>query len=137
MQILKIISIVLSVIFSVTAFFLYIREMYKSNTKPHVYTWFIWILTQGTAALGILYGNGGLGSLELFTGLIFILIIFIYSLKNGTKNIKVSDTVVFVVALSAIFAWWQLHNPVLSIFMVLEDIFQHLENYGKSPGVKI
>ena len=123
MQTFKIIFTILSVIASISAFLLYIKEIYKNNTKPHIYTWFIWILTQGTAAIAILYGKGGLGSLELFTGLIFIFIIFIYSFKNGTKNITTSDTIVFILA--------------LVVLMVLEDIFRLLENYGKNHGAKI
>jgi hypothetical protein len=117
-QTFKIIFAILSVIVNLFAFYFYVRSIFLKRTKPHLYTWLIWAITQGTAVAGILYGAGGLGALELAIGEILVFSIFIFSIKNGTKNITKSDTIILILAISAILVWWQLHDPVLSILMI-------------------
>jgi hypothetical protein len=111
----KAIFAILSIILGIGAFFPYLRDVFVRKTKPHVYTWLIWVITQGTAVAGIWYGNGGLGSLVLTIGTFFVFIIFLASLKLGTKNITRADTFLLVGALVAVLIWWQLHNPYLAV----------------------
>ena len=96
----------------------YFKDLFARKTTPHIYTWFIWILTQGTAVAAIIYGGGKLGGLGLMVGLLLMGAVFILSFKYGTKNITVSDTVLLVLALSAVIVWWQLDSPLLSVIMV-------------------
>jgi hypothetical protein len=80
--------------------FPYLRDIFLLKTKPHVYTWLIWFITQGTATAGILYGGGGWGVLGPAVGLFFVFIIFLLSLKYGTKNITTGDNIALVVHFS-------------------------------------
>ncbi len=50
---IKIISTIIATIIGVIAFFPYLKDIFSLKTKPHVYTWLIWVITQGTAVLGI------------------------------------------------------------------------------------
>ena len=118
METIKTISAILSVIIGTVAFYPYIRDIFLKRTQPHSYTWLIWGLTQGVAVAGLWYGNGGLGALELTVGTALVFVVFLFSLKYGTKNITRNDTIVLIIAFLAIFVWWQLDNPVLAVIMV-------------------
>jgi len=134
MQTLKIGLAVFSSICAIVGFFLYVRDIYSKQTKPHIYTWLIWTITQGTAVIGVWYGKGGSTCticLSISATLVFLT--FLYSVKNGIKNITRSDTLVLIITLLAIVVWWQLHNPILAIFMVSAiDAFGYIPSYRKS-----
>jgi hypothetical protein len=96
----------------------YFRDIFARKTKPHLYTWLIWTITQGTAAVALLYGGGKFGGMSLIIGTIFVLAIFILSFQYGSKNITRSDTISLIVAFIAIIIWWTLKNPLLSVLMI-------------------
>lgn len=96
----------------------YFRDIFAGKTQPHLFTWLIWAITQGTATVALLYGGGKFGAMSLITGTVLVLVILGLSFKYGTKNITRSDSIALIVALLAIVVWWQLHNPVLSVLMV-------------------
>tara|TARA_B100000745_G_C20154618_1_gene395642 strand:+ start:10213 stop:10815 length:603 start_codon:yes stop_codon:yes gene_type:complete len=102
----------------VVGLFPYIRDIFAHKTKPHIYTWLIWILTQGTAIGGLIIGGGGFASIALVISLLVVGFIFLLSFKYGTRNITRSDTITLIGALIAIGVWWQLDNPLLAILMV-------------------
>ena len=130
---LKLVSAILATIIGVGAFLPYLWDVIKKKTKPHTYTWLIWCLTQGTAVAGMWYGNAGWGGIALTIGLFFVFIIFLFSFKFGTRNIKATDTVILLAALAALFVWWQLDNPVAAVLMVSAiDILGYIPSWRKS-----
>ncbi len=96
----------------------YFRDIFAKKTKPHLFTWLIWLITQATATIGLLYGGGKFGSLSLIVGTITVAIVFLLSFKYGTKDITKSDKIVLVLALLAFAIWWQLKNPLLAVLMI-------------------
>jgi hypothetical protein len=102
----------------VAAYVPYIRDMRAGKAKPHTYTWLIWTLTTATATAGSWYGGGGWSA--VFQTLSFFLtsLFFLLSLRYGTRDITMSDSIVLMLACAAILVWWQLHSPVLAILMV-------------------
>ncbi len=130
---IKLIFAFISVAVGTTAFLPYIRDIFLKKTQPHAYTWFIWILTQGTALAGLLYGGGGIGGLELIIGTVMMCLIFLLSFKYGTRNITLGDTVILIAVLSAIIIWWQLKNPFLSILLIcIIDVLGYIPSYRKA-----
>ncbi|MDD4662049.1 MAG: hypothetical protein PHG24_02085 [Candidatus Pacebacteria bacterium] len=130
---IKIIFSILASIVGVVAFLPYLKDVFSSKTKPHIYTWLIWIITQGTAVAGMIYGGADWGSLSLAIGLIFVTFVFLLSFKYGTKDITKSDTVILIFALLAIIVWWQLKNPILSVLMVsIIDVFGFIPSFRKT-----
>jgi len=128
-----ILAILATVVIVGGAFLPYLRDIFRGKTKPHAYTWLVWTITQGTAVAGLIKGKGGWGALTLIIGIVFCLIIFLLSLKYGTRNITKSDTVILVAALSAIVVWWQLENPLLAIFMVsVIDVLGYIPTFRKT-----
>lgn len=117
----------------VVAFFPYLRDIFLRKTKPHAYTWLIWTITQSTAVAGLWYGKGGWGVFSLLIGTSFVFLVFLLSLKYGTRNITKSDTVVLIAAFSAIIVWWQLNNPLLAVLMVsVIDILGYIPSLRKT-----
>src|SRR5215469_2926316 len=82
---IKTLFAIIAAIISTACFVPYLKDIFLKKTKPHIYTWLIWTLTQATGAIGILYGGGGFGGLQLVTGTLFIFMIFLLSVSYGTK----------------------------------------------------
>jgi len=130
---MKIFFGILSAIIGTLAFIPYIRDTFLLKTKPHVYTWLIFTITQGTAVIGLLYGKGDWGGLNLIMGTLLIFSVFIFSLKYGTRNIKRSDTITLLLAILAILIWWQLHQPAYAVIMVtLIELIGYSPSFRKS-----
>lgn len=128
-----ILAIFASLVGIVGAFLPYLRDIFLKKTKPHAYTWLIWTITQGTAVAGLWYGKGDWGSLALSVGTVFVFIVFLLSLKYGTRNITKSDTVILIAALLAVVVWWQLHSPWLAVLMVsVIDVLGFLPSFRKT-----
>ena len=115
---LKFIIAIIASLLSFIGFIPYVRDIFKKKTKPHLYTWLIWGITQGTAAVALLYGGGKFGSISLIVGIVFVSIICLLSFKYGTKDITTSDKIVLALALLAIIIWWQMDNPLIAVLMV-------------------
>lgn len=114
----KIVLAVFTTLLMLVGFYQYFRDVFQEKTKPHLYTWLIWAITQGTATVALIYGGGDWGATSLIVGTILVVIIFFLSFKYGTTDITKGDTLVLILALSAVYIWWQLHNPLLAVFMV-------------------
>lgn len=131
---IKLIFAILSGLVAIIGAFLpYLRDIFRKKTKPHAYTWLIWTITQGTAVAGLWYGHGGWGAVTLAIGTLFVFLVFLLSLKYGSRNITKSDTIVLIAALLAIVVWWQLHNPLLAVLMVsIIDVLGYVPSFRKS-----
>jgi len=130
---IKLILTIIATLIGVIAFFPYLRDTFSLKTKPHAYTWLVWAITQSTAVFGIWYGGGGWGALNLTIGTLFVIAVFLFSLKFGTKNITKSDTSILIAALLAIVVWWQLKQPLISILMVsVIDVIGYVPSFRKS-----
>lgn len=115
---IKLVFSVLASVLLAVGYIPYFRDIFLGKTKPHLYTWLIWLITMGTAAAASWRGGARFGALCMIFGLIFVLAIILLSFKYGTKNIKKTDTIVFIAALFAILVWWQFKNPLLAVFVV-------------------
>jgi hypothetical protein len=102
---------------AIGGYFPYFRDVFARKTKPHLFTWLIWLITQTTATVGLLYGGGKFGSFSLIAGTIIVAVVFLLSFRYGTKDITRSDKLVLVLALLAIGIWWQLKNPYVAVLM--------------------
>jgi hypothetical protein len=124
---------VLATSLTILGYFPYLRDILKRKTTPHLYTWLIWAITQGTATAALWYGGGNLGAMGLAAGTILVTVTCLLALKYGTTNITRGDTILLVLALIAILIWWQLHSPLLAVVMVTTvDAIGYLPTLRKS-----
>lgn len=109
----------LSIACLVVGYLDYFRDIFKGQSQPHAYTWLIWALTQGTATAASWYGGGGVWAVaSIGAGAALVVVIFMLSLRYGTRNITRGDTIVFIAALAAVYVWWGMHQPLLAVVMV-------------------
>jgi len=129
----KIIFAIISSVVGVVCFFPYIRDTLKGKTKPHSYTWFIWALLQTIAAAAMWSGGAGFAIAACITGAVLCCVVFLLSLKFGTKNITRFDTVCLVSALAALVCYIFFHNPLLSIiFATITDAIGFAPTFRKA-----
>jgi hypothetical protein len=96
----------------------YFRDIFKKKTRPHLFTWLIWTITQGTSAGLLMWGGGKWSSLGLVIGSFLVFSIFLLSFKYGTRDISLSDKIFLFLSLSALIVWWLLDSPLISVIMV-------------------
>jgi hypothetical protein len=135
---MKALFAVLAGLSSVAAYAPYLTSMFSGSSKPHAYTWLIWTLSTGTAAAGLWYGHAGVGAWGLTASATFTGLLFLFSLKYGTRDITKTDAAVLAAALLAIGAWIFLKDPLLSVIMVTAiDLLGYIPTYRKllkDPG---
>lgn len=129
----KIISSLLWIIITIVWYFYYIKEIYKWENKPHLYSWLIWwtVLSIGFAIQ--LFNNWWYWSyVTLFEAFFCLSIVFI-SLKKWEKNITKWDKMSLIGAFIAIFFWLVLDQPIISVILIiLIDFFWFLPTFRKS-----
>ena len=129
----KIIFTVIASICGTIAFFPYIWNSLFGKTRPHAFTWLIWMITNGVAVTGLWIGGGGIGAIPSTISAVFVTIVFLASLRFGKKDIRRSDIVVLIAALSSIFIWWLLDSPVLAVLLVSGiDVIGYIPTFRKS-----
>ncbi len=115
---IKIIFAILSSLVGISCFVPYILDIFKGKTKPHSYSWLIWMILQIIAAISMFSIGVGWGITSISIGAVLCGFVFILSLKHGTHNIKTFDKICLMGALVAISVYFFLHNPLLSVLIV-------------------
>ena len=130
---IKFILAVISSFLAITAFSLYIKDILKNKTTPHLYSWLIWSILQGTAAVAIIQGDGGFGAMNIIFSTLFCTSILLLSCKFGTKNITTYDTVCLIGSLLAIVIWIFTKDPLYSVILItVIDFVGFIPTYRKS-----
>ena len=116
---IKILAGIIGTILSVACFYPYFRDIFNHKTQPHIYTWLVWSLLQGTSVIIMIRGGAGIGVWPFVVGSLLCGCVFLLSIKYGTKNITAFDTVCLIGALLAMLVYVFLHDPLLSIILVV------------------
>ena len=127
-----------AIVLSVVAYVPYIRDVVRKKTKPHAFSWLVWLIITLVIAFAQLAEGGGWGAIHNFTTAITCTIILVYALANKDKNITRSDIVFLALALVSIPLWAVTKQPVWSIILLtLIDLFAFYPTVRKSwsdPG---
>lgn len=123
----------ITVILVFYAYIPYIIDIYKKKTVPHIFSYFIFGLTNSIIYFLQIKGGAGVGSwVTLFVSLLCIFIFFL-CLKIGDKDIAFSDIIFLVLALISLFFWLIAKQPILAIILVvLVDILGFIPTIRKS-----
>ena len=97
----------------------YLRDVILRRAKPHPYTWFVWTIVSAITFFGQLAKGAGIGALPTGVAEFFTLLIFLFSLRNGFKNIRSSDTFFLVAALAGIGLWILSDDPTGSVIIAV------------------
>lgn len=97
----------------------YLKDIISKKIQPHPYTWFVWSIVSLITFFGQITKGAGIGALPTAASEIFTIIIFIYSLRYGFKDIKKIDTFFLILALLGIIPWIFLRDPTISIIIAV------------------
>lgn len=97
----------------------YLRDIIKKRVQPHPYTWLVWSLVSCIIFFGQLAKGAGIGALPTAASEIFTIIIFIFSLQYGFKNIAPIDTLFLIIALLGIIPWIYSNDPTISVIIAV------------------
>lgn len=116
---LKVTIAIIAALLAVAGNLPYLMDIVKGRVKPHPYTWLVWSLVSCIIFFGQVAKGAGIGALPTLASEIFTIIIFLFSLKYGFKNIARIDTVFFVIALLGIIPWILTNDPTLSVIIAV------------------
>lgn len=97
--------------------YIYIRDIFRGNTKPHGYTWLIWSIVTWIAFFGQWVSGGGPGSWATGVAAIVTTGTFFLSFKYGTKDITNFDKICLVLSIVAILPWALTNNVLWSVIL--------------------
>lgn len=97
----------------------YLKDVMRGTVRPHPYTWFVWSIVSLTIFFGQLAKGAGIGSLPTAASEIFTVIIFLFSLRYGFKEIRKIDTLFLGIALAGIIPWALTKDPTISVIVAV------------------
>ncbi len=122
-----------AVIFAVIGNIPYLRDVIKNKIQPHPYTWLVWSIVSLVTFLGALVKGAGIGAIPIGVSELFTVVIFIFSLKNGFKNIVRKDTYFLIIALLGLIPWYLTKDPTISVIIVVSiDLFAFIPTLRKT-----
>lgn len=109
------IAVILTVIGNVP----YLRDVITNKIQPHPYTWLVWSIVSGVTFSGQIVKGGGIGSIPAGVAELFTIVIFLFSLRYGFRNIVRRDTYFLITALLGLIPWAITSDPTLSVVTVV------------------
>ncbi len=102
----------------------YFRGIFKGQTKPHIFSWFVWSLINGTAFFAQLVKGGGAGAWITGVNAALCVAVTILAVFRGEKEITKSDWYSLVGALAGISGWILTKNPLTAVVLIsVTDFF--------------
>jgi hypothetical protein len=120
-------------IIGILAFLPYFRDVLRSTTKPHPFTWVVWTLINLIAFFAQVAGGGGLGAGVTLVVALDCLSITVFSFVRGERSITFLDYLCFAAALIGVVLWQLTRNPFTAIlFVTLADAAATIPTLRKS-----
>lgn len=115
----KVIFGIIAAVLALISSIIYIKDIFRGNTKPHTYTWLIWSIVTTIAFFGQWVSGGGPGSWATGVSAIVTIFILLLSLKGGygTKDITNFDKVCLALALISILPWLLARSVLWSVIL--------------------
>lgn len=114
---LKILLGAIAALLAAASAYAYIRDIFRGNTKPHVYTWLIWAIVTVIAFLGQWVSGAGAGSWATGVSAVITITVLLLSLRYGTTDITTFDKICLALSLLAIAPWLLAKNILLSVVL--------------------
>lgn len=118
-HVVKITLAIIASVFAIAGNIPYLRDVLRRRVQPHPYTWLVWSLVSGISFFGQYTKGAGVGAIPTGIAESFTIIIFLFSLQYGFRNIKPIDTVFLICALLGIIPWIITKDPTLSVIIVV------------------
>lgn len=107
-----------TVIIGIYAYYPYIRDILLGKTKPHIFSWIVFVIMDIIAFFIQFSDNAWPGAWGILTTGIGAFVVFMLAIKYGEKSITKTDIIAFVLALISMVFYVFLKNPYLSQIMI-------------------
>jgi hypothetical protein len=123
----------LAVLIGFLSYIPYFRDILKSKTKPHAFSWLVWSVLTGIAFFAQIVKDAGAGSWINAGTAIMCFAVFVLALVKGERNIKNADVWSLVGAGAGLVLWLLTDNPVMAVILVtLIDALGFFPTFRKS-----
>lgn len=111
----------------------YFKDIFFGQTRPHVFSWFVWALLEGTAFFAQLSKGAGAGAWVTGTTAVLCFAVFVVSLSRGEKNFTGTDKLCLAGAILGIILWLATNNPLIAVILVsVTDFLGFVPTFRKS-----
>lgn len=115
-------AFLVSLIIGLLSFYLYQKGIFKGVTKPHPFSWLVWLITLVIATLGIDIGEGDgenkFASLYYTIYTVTAAVTFVRTIRvHAFSSVEAQDYIWLALALAAVPAWL-LAGPLLAVLIV-------------------
>lgn len=97
----------------------YLHDVITKKIQPHPYTWLVWSVVSGVTLAGQILKGGGAGAMPVAISEGFTVIIFLYALRYGFRDIQRKDTYALFAALLGLIPWALTKDPTISVVIVV------------------
>lgn len=97
----------------------YLVSTWRRTIQPHIFSWFLWGIFNGSVGAVQLIEGGGPGAWVNISGAIITLMIAALAYyRGGTKYITKTDWVAFAGAVLAMMLWFVMRDPFWSVILI-------------------
>jgi hypothetical protein len=123
----------LSVIATLVGLFPYVRSIVRKETRPHLFTWFVWGILTTIIFVIQLYEGAGAGSWCTGVTAATMFVIMAAGFRSGERKGTRNDRIALVAALAAIPLWILTKNPtVAAVFITGIDLVAFYPTVSKT-----
>lgn len=109
----------IALVVTIVLFIDYIRSIRAARTVPHVFSWVIWASGTLIVFFAQLAGGAGVGAWPVgLSGCITAYIAYLAYRKRSQSSMRPLDWAFFVLALSALPAWWSASDPFWAVVLL-------------------
>jgi hypothetical protein len=109
---------VIAIVISATGNVIYLLDLMRTKTKPHVFTWLVWAVLDVIIFLAQLVSGAGVASFVILANGIFSLIIFAVATRRSDISIVFADWIFLAGAGLAMILWVMTNGPLLSVILI-------------------
>ncbi len=107
-----------AILAEVVGSFIYLRAVFRGETKPHLFSWIIWGVAMGLDGVVQLAEHGGVGAYATLFSAGMCALDCLLCMTRGEKEITRSDWVALIVGLGALPIWLLTSDPLLSVILI-------------------
>src|SRR5438045_4393418 len=117
---IKTIFSIIAVVLTFVGYVPYIRSIVKNQTKPHLYSWIIWLLDDSVIfALQITHGAGVGAFFVLAAAILSVSVIVLTIRSKGKQDITGEDVLFSAIAVGALILWLFAKQPLVSTLLIV------------------
>jgi len=129
----KILFWIISVALTIIGYYIYIKDIYYWQNKPHFYSWFVWWIITSILYIIQIQHWWWAGAWVALISWIMSFVIAIIAFTKWTKDITKSDTISLILAFISIWLWIGRENVLYSVLLLVAiDIFWYYPTFRKS-----